>query len=73
MNRSTSTHSSDAFGLSAEPSIIQGLTREEKDCLTDILDRYFSALENGVPLGREELLAAHPALAEPLLGDCHTG
>ena len=66
MNRSTRTHSSDAFGLSAEPSIIQGLTREQKDCLTDILDRYFSALENGVPLGREELLAAHPALAEPL-------
>jgi hypothetical protein len=57
---------SDFSNLSAEPSAFQGLTAEQKDRLTDILDRYLSALESGVPLPREELLAAHPDLAGTL-------
>ena len=52
--------------ISVEPSAIERLTPEEKDRLTDILDRYLSSLESGVPLQREELLAAHPELAGPL-------
>jgi eukaryotic-like serine/threonine-protein kinase len=54
------------FDLSAEPSAIEGLTAEQRERLTDILDRYFSALEQGVPPSRDELLAAHPALSGPL-------
>ena len=34
--------------------------------MTDVLDRYLAALENGVPQRREELFAAHPDLAAPL-------
>jgi eukaryotic-like serine/threonine-protein kinase len=66
MSRSTRSSTSDAFDLSAEPSAIRGLTCEQQERLTDILDRYFSGLEKGVPPAREELLAAYPALAEPL-------
>ena len=58
--------SSDSCGLSGEPSAIQRLTPEQKDRLTEILDRYLSPLESGVPQPREELLAAHPDLAGPL-------
>ncbi len=66
MSQSSRSRSRDSFDVSAEPSIIGGLTREQKDCLTDILDRYLSGLEKGIPASREELLAANPALAEPL-------
>lgn len=52
--------------LSVEPSIIDRLTPEQQERLTDILDRYLSSLESGVPMAREELLAAHPDLAETL-------
>jgi hypothetical protein len=48
-----------------DPSI-ERLTPQEKDRLTEILDRYLSSLEAGVPYQREELLAAHPDLAGPL-------
>jgi hypothetical protein len=61
-----SARSSDPRDLSAEPSAIQRLTPQEKERLTEILDRYLSSLEAGVPQAREELLAAHPDLAEPL-------
>lgn len=59
-------HSSDFSNLSAEPSAIRGLTPEQKERLTEILDRYLSALENGVPLSADELLAQHPDVAGPL-------
>lgn len=58
--------SSNLSDISVEPSAIQRLTPEEKDRLTDILDRYLSSLESGVPLRREALLEAHPELAGPL-------
>jgi eukaryotic-like serine/threonine-protein kinase len=63
---SSRTRSCDTFNLSAEPSAIRGLTPEQKDRLTEILDRYFSGLEQGVPPAREDLLTEFPALAEPL-------
>ncbi|MCY2992747.1 MAG: tetratricopeptide repeat protein [Planctomycetota bacterium] len=59
-------HSTDFSNLSAEPSAIRGLTPEQKEHLTEILDRYLSALENGVPPPPEEILAQHPDLAGPL-------
>jgi serine/threonine protein kinase len=59
-------HSSDPCDLSVEASVIERLTPQEKDRLTEVLDRYLSSLEAGVPQQREELLAAHPDLAGPL-------
>lgn len=52
--------------LSVEPSGIQHLTDEQKERLTQVLDDYLRALENGVPSDPSELLAANPDLAEPL-------
>jgi serine/threonine protein kinase/Tfp pilus assembly protein PilF len=52
--------------LSAAPSTLQRLSHEQKDRLTDILDRYLSARESGLPPQREKLLAEHPDLAGPL-------
>jgi eukaryotic-like serine/threonine-protein kinase len=66
MNPSTSTRTFDALDLSAEPAAIRGLAPEQKERLTEILDRYFSGLEKGIPPAREELLTADPDLAEPL-------
>ena len=59
-------HSSDLSDLSVEPSTIGRLTSEQKARLTDILDRYLSALGSDVPPEREELLKDHPDLAESL-------
>ncbi len=59
-------YSSDLTDLSIEPAAIRRLTPEQKDRLTDLLDRYLSALENGLPPRREELFEEHPDLAEPL-------
>src|SRR5437773_4727354 len=42
------------------------LTPEQRDRLTDVLDRYLSALEQDVPLAQDALLAAHPDLADAL-------
>lgn len=59
-------HSFQPCDLSAEPSAIRQLTPEQKDRLTDILDRYLSSLAAGVPAARETLLESHPDLAGPL-------
>lgn len=53
---------------SVDPSAIQRLSAEQQDRLAGILDRYLSSLESGAPLSREDLLRAHPELAEPLEG-----
>jgi serine/threonine protein kinase/tetratricopeptide (TPR) repeat protein len=50
----------------SDPSLLQTLTAEQRDRLTEILDRYFIALEQGVPQCQEEILAANLDLAEPL-------
>jgi len=49
-----------------DPAFLQGLTAEQRDRLTEILDRYFVALEQGAPESKEALLAAHPDLASTL-------
>jgi len=59
-------HVSDLSDLSVESSSIGQLSQEQKARLTDILDRYLSALESGVPPDGEELLKEHPDLAGPL-------
>jgi serine/threonine protein kinase/Flp pilus assembly protein TadD len=56
----------DASNLSLEPSAIRQMTPEQKDRLTRALDRYLSAMEQGVALPREEFLAAYPDLAGSL-------
>lgn len=56
----------DLANLSVEPAALRQLTAEQKDRLTDILDEYLSALENGMPPDSERLLRDHPDLAEPL-------
>jgi serine/threonine protein kinase len=43
---------------------LEGLSSEQQQRLTEILDRYFTSLEAGDPLDREDLLAEHPDLAE---------
>ncbi len=59
-------YSGDLSDLSVEPSTIRRLTVEQKDRLTDILDQYLAALEDGVPPQTEDLLRQHPDLVEPL-------
>ena len=69
--------SSSLVNLSIEPSALQQLTAEQKDRLTDVLDRYLASLGQGVPPGPESLLREHPDLAGPLamyldrLGELH--
>ncbi|MEO8496901.1 MAG: protein kinase, partial [Planctomycetota bacterium] len=42
------------------------LSSEQKERLSEILDRYLSSLESGLPIQPETLVAEHPDLAEPL-------
>lgn len=69
--------SSSLSNLSIEPSALQSLTAEQKDRLTDVLDRYLLSLEQGVPPSAETLFREHPDLAGPLamyldrLGELH--
>jgi hypothetical protein len=43
-----------------------GLTDEQQERLSELMDDYFTALEEGRPLSREQLIASHPDLAQPL-------
>ncbi len=52
--------------LSAEPSVLDQLTDEQRLRLTDLLDGYLSSLEGGVPPDINQLVTDHPDLAEPL-------
>jgi len=54
------------FAESVEPSVLAGLSREQKARVSAVLDGYLRALEQGMPPARETLLAAHPDLAEVL-------
>ena len=56
----------DLSDISIEPSALQRLTPEQKDRLTDVLDKYLAALERGVPPQPEALFQEHPDLAETL-------
>ena len=58
--------SSQSIDLSREPLAASLLSIEQKERLTEILDRYLSSLENDVPIQPEVLVREHPDLAEPL-------
>ncbi len=62
------TRSSMSVDLSTEPSIIRSLTGEQKQRLTELLDRYLTGLESDLPPNASQLLADNPDLAEPLTG-----
>ena len=46
--------------------MLRGLSPDQKARLTEILDRYLAALDDGVPPQRDALLQEHSDLAEPL-------
>lgn len=48
------------------PSLVGNLSDDQRDRLSSVLDRYLRALEQGLPLSREDLLAEHADLAAPL-------
>jgi len=49
-----------------ESSVLDSLSRDEQQRLTEILDRYLRGLENGLPPDPDKLIAEHADLAEPL-------
>src|SRR5947208_9302109 len=51
---------------SERASSLDELSPEQRERLTDILDRYLLALENDAPLSQEALLDEHPDLADAL-------
>ena len=57
---------SSSSALSFEASALASLTDEQQVRLTEVLDRYLSALEEDAPLSPDELYAAHPDLADIL-------
>ncbi|MCA9147331.1 MAG: hypothetical protein KDB05_31355, partial [Planctomycetales bacterium] len=58
--------SSQSIDLSREPLAASLLSVEQKERLTEILDRYLSSLEEGAPIHPDSLIEEHPDLAEPL-------
>ncbi len=52
--------------LSADPSELRSLTPEQRERLTDLLDRYLTSLGDNILPDRDRLLSDHPDLAEPL-------
>lgn len=55
-------------GSAANSSILRALTPEQQELLSKLLDEYFTSLEQGRPLTRQELAARSPTLA-PLVGE----
>src|SRR5262249_1932871 len=51
---------------SEDSSSLTQLTREQRERLTEVLDRYLLALEGGAPLSQEAILAEHADLAPAL-------
>src|SRR5437763_10569648 len=47
-------------------SSLDELTPDQRERLTEVLDRYLLALENDAPLSQEALYAEHPDLADAL-------
>ena len=52
---------------SSDASSLAQLTREQRERLTDVLERYLAALENGAPLSQEAILAEQPDIAPALI------
>jgi eukaryotic-like serine/threonine-protein kinase len=61
------SNASERSPSSGDSAALAQLSPEQRERLTQILDRYLSALERDAPLAKEELLAEHPDLAEPLV------
>ena len=57
---------SESIDLSREPLATSLLSVEQKQRLTEILDRYLSSLEDGIPIQPEALVKEHPDLADTL-------
>jgi serine/threonine protein kinase/Flp pilus assembly protein TadD len=51
---------------SSDASSLTQLTREQRERLTDVLERYLAALEQGAPLSQEAILAEHSDIAPAL-------
>src|SRR6478609_5585185 len=64
--QSSSFLSRSGAASSRDGSALARLTPEQRERLTEVLDRYLSALEQDVPLAQEVLLAEHPDLADAL-------
>src|SRR5438105_364743 len=52
--------------MSFESSALRSLSSQQKERLTEVLDKYLRALEQGTPPRVEQLLETHADLAEPL-------
>ncbi|HTN76692.1 MAG TPA: serine/threonine-protein kinase, partial [Pirellulaceae bacterium] len=61
-----SSGSRDRSSADESPSLLEDLTTEQQERLTQVLDQYLSALEQGVPPKPEAFLTEHPDLAGPL-------
>src|SRR3954451_152040 len=67
MKQSSSALSSRSVAESSQGADSLGeLTPEQRERLTEVLDRYLSALEHDAPLAKDALLAEHPDLADAL-------
>jgi len=58
--------SSSHLSTSMDPSALRALSPEQQERLTDVLDGYLRALDDGVQPSAESLIAAHPDLADAL-------
>jgi serine/threonine protein kinase/tetratricopeptide (TPR) repeat protein len=56
----------DSQSRSSDGSSLTQLTREQRERLTDVLERYLTALEQGAPLSQEAILAEQPDIASAL-------
>ena len=54
-----SRHDLSELDRSVAPSALDALSREQQQRLTEVLDRYLRALENGLPPDPDKLIAEH--------------
>ena len=52
--------------MNSKTADFEGLSREQEERLSMVLDDYFAGLEKGRPLSCEQLVARRPDLAQPL-------
>jgi serine/threonine protein kinase len=52
--------------MNSKTADFEGLSREQEERLSKLMDDYLAGLEEGRPLSYEQLVARHPDLAEPL-------
>ncbi len=66
MTLSGHSHPGHSHSPSGDASSLMHLSREQRERLTDVLERYLAALERGAPLSQEAILAEHPDIAPAL-------